>query len=238
MINHLPLKVQADWRKLIMANYVIDPDRLLALVPKKTQLDFWDNQCYISLVGFMFDKSKLNNIPIPFHQSFEEVNLRFYVLRKEEERFKRGVVFIREFVPKVAVTTVANRFFHEHYETVRMKHQWNIREQEQFIQYSWKKNKWHSLEIRTDLKKHALLQGSKEEFFTEHYWGYTQKNGETVEYFVAHDPWEVFDTLSFAIDVDFEMCYGKVFAFLNQQTPTSVFLAEGSKISLQKNAEW
>jgi len=234
----ISVKVRADWRKLIMANYVIDPDRLLSLVPKKTQLDFWDNQCYISLVGFMFDHSQLNGIPIPFHQSFEEVNLRFYVLRKEDEKFKRGVVFIREFVPKVAVTTIANSLFHEHYETIRMKHEWKIGDQEQTINYSWKKNKWHSLQIKTDLKKHALLPGSMEEFFTEHYWGYTQKNGDTVEYFVAHDAWEVYDTLSYKVDVDFEMCYGKAFAFLNQQAPASVFLAEGSKISLQKNEEW
>src|SRR5574338_121435 len=96
------VKIRADWRKLIMANYVIDPDQLLSLVPKKTQLDFLDNQCYISLVGFMFNHSQLNGIPIPFHQSFEEVNLRFYVLRNDDEKYKRGVVFIREFVPKPA----------------------------------------------------------------------------------------------------------------------------------------
>jgi len=234
----LAVKVRADWRKLIMANYVIDPDRLLNWVPKKTQLDFRDNQCYISLVGFMFGHSQLNGIPIPFHQSFEEVNLRFYVLRKADEKFKRGVVFIREFVPKPAVTAIANGIFHEHYETIRMKHEWKFGQKEQTINYSWKKNKWHFLEINTGLEKHALVSGSKEEFFTEHYWGYTQKSGDTVEYFVNHDPWEVYDTVSYKVDVDFEMCYGKDFAFLNQQEPASVFLAEGSKITLEKNEEW
>lgn len=221
-----------------MANYVIDPKLLLPLVPQGTQLDFWDNQCYISLVGFMFDHSRLNGIPIPFHQSFEEVNLRFYVLRKEVEKFKRGVVFIREFVPKPAVTSIANGIFHEHYETIRMQHEWKMDEKEQAIQYSWKKDKWHSLEINTDLVKHALTPGSMEEYFTEHYWGYTQQDGHTLEYFVDHLPWEVYSTRSFVITVDFEMCYGKSFAFLNEVPPASVFLAEGSGISLQKHQEW
>jgi len=234
----MSLQVKAEWRKLIMANYAIDPEIILPFVPKGTQLDFWENRCFISLVGFMFNKSRLNGIPIPFHQSFEEVNLRFYVLRKEGATFKRGVVFIREFVPKVAVTTIANGVFHEHYETIRMKHEWQVGEKELSIKYAWKKNKWHSLEITTDVNSHALVAGSMEDYFTEHYWGYTQQNGHTLEYFVDHHPWEVYPARSFVVSVDFEMCYGKKFGFLSDTPPASVFLAEGSAISLEKRKEW
>jgi len=228
--------VKADWRKLIMANYIIDPALLYPFVPKGTTLDFWENECYISLVGFMFQKSKLNGIPIPFHQSFEEVNLRFYVKRMEGELQKRGVVFIKEFVPKPAVTFIANGIFHEHYETNPMKHEWDLHADHQRIQYSWKKNKWHSIEVMTDVKSQPLTPGSKEDFFTEHYWGYTKLNEETtLEYFVDHHPWEIYPTQSFSINVDFEMCYGPAFGFLGNQRPTSIFLAEGSQIFLQKN---
>jgi len=136
------------------------------------------------------------------------------------------------------VTSIANGIFHEHYETIRMQHEWKMDEKEQAIQYSWKKDKWHSLVINADLEKHALTPGSMEEYFTEHYWGYTQQDGHTLEYFVDHLPWEVYSTRSFVITVDFEMCYGKSFAFLNEVPPASVFLAEGSGISLQKNQEW
>jgi len=231
-----PLKVKADWRKLIMANYIIDPAILIPLVPKGTQLDYWENECYISLVGFLFDKSKLNGMPIPFHQSFEEVNLRFYVVRKEGEITKRGVVFIREFVPKAAVTGVANKLFHEHYETVPMKHQWKLNEKEQRIEYAWKKNNWNSLEIVADLNSNPLVPGSKEDFFAEHYWGYTRHQNETtLEYFVDHHPWEIYNTKSYSLNIDFEMCYGSAFSFLGNQKPASVFLAEGSEISLEKN---
>jgi len=222
-----------------MANYIIDPKLVLPFVPKGTTLDFWEDECYVSLVGFMFDNSKLNSIPIPFHQSFEEVNLRFYVKRKEGDLIKRGVVFIREFVPKAAVTFVANGFFHEHYETIPTKHIWDLQENEQHIQYSWKKNKWHSLDIIADTNPQPLTPGSKEDFFTEHYWGYTQyKDHTTLEYFVDHHPWEVYETKSYAIEVDFEMCYGQKFGFLGNQKPSSVFLAKGSQISLQKNQVW
>jgi uncharacterized protein YqjF (DUF2071 family) len=33
----------------------------------------------VSLVGFLFQNTRLRSIPIPFHRIFEEVNLRFYV---------------------------------------------------------------------------------------------------------------------------------------------------------------
>jgi len=236
--NPLSLKVKADWRKLIMANYIIDPAMLYPLVPKGTTLDFWENEYYISLVGFMFQKSQLNGIPIPFHQSFEEVNLRFYVKRMEGELQKRGVVFIREFVPKPAVTSIANGLFHEHYETIPMKHVLDLQQDHQRIQYSWKKNKWHSLEMTTAIESQPLTPGSQEDFFTEHYWGYTQLNDETtLEYFVDHHPWEIYPTRSFSINVDFEMCYGPTFGFLGNKKPTSILLAEGSAIALEKSKE-
>jgi hypothetical protein len=46
----------------------------------------------------MFKKTKLFNVPIP-HFKLEEINLRFYVVRKEGDTVKRGVVFINETIP-------------------------------------------------------------------------------------------------------------------------------------------
>jgi hypothetical protein len=36
------------------------------------------------------------------------------------------------------------------------------------------------------------------------------------------------------IEVDFEDMYGKDFAFLNQEKPNSVFLAEGSEVCIKE----
>jgi uncharacterized protein YqjF (DUF2071 family) len=177
----------------------------------------------------------LNGIPIPFHAVFEEVNLRFYVVRHEDDISKRGVVFIREFVPKPAVTLVANKIFREHYESLPMKHIWLEQNHQQHIAYSWKKKDWNTFTITSNMICNPLVSGSKEGFFTEHYWGYTQiGHQKTLEYFVNHHPWETYDTLSYQIDVDFEVCYGKPFAFLAKHKPESVFLAEGSGMSLEK----
>ena len=219
-----------------MANYRVDPAVLEPFLPFGTTLDFYSNTCYVSLIGFMFQDTTLGGIPIPFHQSFEEVNLRFYVCSEQNGESKRGVVFIKELVPSPAVVLVANVFYNEHYESCLMRHEWKILSDSQQIGYHWKKHKWHSLKIVSDILPKKLTEGSPEAFFTEHYLGCTRiRDKLTLEYTVTHDPWLVYDTREFSIDVDFSLVYGEAFAFLNETEPSSVFLAEGSGISLMKS---
>ncbi|MCB9261021.1 MAG: DUF2071 domain-containing protein [Flavobacteriales bacterium] len=108
--------LKAEWRKLAIANYVVDANVLLDYIPAGTELDLWNGKCYVSLVGFMFQNTRLLGIKIPFHVHFEEVNLRFYVKRFDNGIWKRGVVFIKEIVPKRALTFVANTVYNENYE--------------------------------------------------------------------------------------------------------------------------
>lgn len=218
-----------------MANYQVDPAVLKPFLPYGNTLDFFEGACYVSLVGFMFLDSKLGGIPIPFHQSFEEVNLRFYVCSIDDGEIKRGVVFIKELVPVPLVALVADVFYREHYHSCPMWHEFTFDSDAQLIEYKWHKKKWHTLKIVSDTVPKPLTDGSAASFFTEHYIGCTKINDHlTFEYNVAHDPWKVYDTKEFTIDVDFETCYGAHFAFLNQSIPESVFLAEGSEIVLQK----
>ena len=223
----------AEWRKLIMANYEIDPAILKKYIPAGTELDKWNNKYYVSLVGFMFLKTKLRGITIPFHSNFPEVNLRFYVRYKSGNDWKRGVVFINEFVPKPAITFVANNLYKERYVTCTMKHKWEMGEQ-LTIGYYWKKdNKWNELEVTADSKLHEIEQGSKEEFITEHYWGYSSVDkNKTGEYEVAHPRWDIYPIENYKINCDFKQLYGNDFEILEHTQPASVFLAEGSPVTI------
>src|SRR4051812_45506678 len=107
--------LQAEWRKLAMANYAVDPAVLKRHLPYKTELHLWNDTCYVSLVGFRFVNTRLRGFRVPFHINFEEVNLRFYVRYKDGDQWKRGVVFMKEIVPKPALTFVANAFYKENY---------------------------------------------------------------------------------------------------------------------------
>ncbi len=224
----------AEWRKLIMANYVVDPLVLQSFLPAGTELDHYNNKCFVSLVGFMFKKVKIKGFSIPWHRHFPEVNLRFYVKYKENDQWKRGVVFISEIVPKPAITFVANTLYKEHYTTMPMKHDWIEEENELLVRYEWKKgNRWSKLQVVSETFATSLVINSEEEFITEHFWGYSAVSvNKTAEYHVMHPRWEIYKVKEYMIECDFETIYGTKFSFLNKEKPVSVFLAEGSPVTI------
>ncbi|MEM6800805.1 MAG: DUF2071 domain-containing protein [Bacteroidota bacterium] len=227
--------LKAEWRKLALANYVIDPAILSDLLPHRTEIDLWEGKCYVSLVGFKFVNTRLLGIPIPFHTHFEEVNLRFYVQHFDGDAWKRGVVFVKEIVPKHALTIVANTLYREHYQTLPMRYAWEENDKERIISYEWKsKGQWQLFETRAELETSDILKGSEAEFITEHYWGYTKVNPrKTFEYGVTHPRWEQYQVKDYRIEVDFGLVYGERFSLLNDLEPTSVMLAEGSEITVE-----
>lgn len=227
--------LNAEWRKLALANYAIDPTVLTKYIPHHTELDLWNNTCYVSLVGFMFQNTRLMGLPIPFHRDFEEVNLRFYVRYKEKSEWKRGVVFIKEIVPKPALTFVANTLYKEHYQTMPMQHSWNTYDDHRTVAYQWQcKGKEQLFQVKANLKAETIAPNSETEFITEHYWGYTKIGPQkTFEYEVTHPKWQAYSVQDFIINVDFGAVYGDDFAFLNQLSPISVMLAEGSEITVE-----
>lgn len=227
--------LKAEWRKLALANYEVDSSLLAEYVPFGTELDLWNGKCYVSLVGFMFLNTRLLGVSVPFHTSFEEVNLRFYVRRLENKVWKRGVVFIKEIVPKPALTWVANTVYKENYEALPMKHEWSETEHERLVAYSWKKNaRWQTFRVRAKREAAVIEAESEAEFITEHYWGYAKVSAtKTNEYEVTHPRWTAYDVLDYTIDVDFNEVYGVEFSFLNKLEPVSVMLAEGSETTVE-----
>ena len=227
--------LSAEWRKLAIANYEIDKSKLIDYIPYGTELDLWNDKCYVSLVGFMFINTKLLGIKIPFHTNFEEVNLRFYVKRLENNEWKRGVVFIKEIVPKPALTLVANTVYNENYETLPMQHEWTENTENRTVEYKWEKGgRWNSLKIIAEVDLTEIELGSETEIITEHYWGYAKINKHSSnEYEVTHPKWKKYNVIDVEIDVDFGATYGNEFKQLNQEEPSSVMLAEGSEITVE-----
>jgi uncharacterized protein len=227
--------LNASWENLIMANYAVDPSVLIPFLPRGVSLDTFNGQCYVSLVGFMFNDTRIFKVPVPYLGSFEEINLRFYVKRESEEGIKRGVVFINETVPHRAVAWVANKLYKEHYVSVPTKHDWNIGLDSKKIEYSWKKqNSWEKISVHASTESSELETGSVEEFIFEHYHGYTKVNDlETLEYQVNHPRWKINKVMDFNIECDFLKMYGPAFEFLKTLKPDNVLLAEGSAVSVK-----
>jgi len=224
--------LNAEWRKLAIANYSIDPSILKSYIPYGTELDFWNGKCYVSLVGFRFLNTKLKGLSIPFHSNFEEVNLRFYVKYCDKGLWKRGVTFIKEIVPRPALTLVANSIYKEKYVTLPTKYEWMNNPESIGVVYQWKhKGAWDSISLTAGVVACDIAADSEEEFITEHYWGYTRLgNKRSSQYQVEHPRWQTYPVKDYQINVRFSDLYGAGFDFLHGAQPDSIMLAEGSKI--------
>lgn len=233
----------AEWRKLLMAQYTVEPAILIPHLPRGLELDLFhinnEERCYVSLVAFLFDRVRLKGLPIPLHTSFEEINLRFYIRCPQPDgAFRRGVVFIREFVPRRAIAFVAQRFYEEPYFAVPTGHSYKLMASSLSVEYWWKfGSRSHTFSAIASPTPIDITSGSEEEFITEHYWGYTRRsNNRTSEYEVQHPRWQMYRLSDHKIDVDLERLYGSTFDFLNDQPASSVLLAEGSPVSVSSGA--
>jgi len=228
--------LKAEWNNLAMFNYAVEPSLLQPFVPLGTELDGFEGRTYVSLIGFEFNRTRVCGIAVPFHRSFEEVNLRFYVKRAA----RRGVVFIRELVPKYAVAAIARRAFGEKYSCVPMSHRVSARKEDGAIEaeYSWgpARNRCR-MRLVAEGASHLPGDGSLAQFITEHYWGYAaQRDGGSLEYEVQHPQWPVREAQSAEFWGDSSCFYGPVFAMLLSGAPDSGFFVEGSPVTVFKGA--
>lgn len=225
----------ARWRHLAMLNYEVDPAVVRPLAPEGTEIDAFDGRTYASVVGFMFLDTRVLGWAIPFHRNFEEVNLRFYVRRKAENGWRRGVVFVKEIVPRVAIAWVARALYGEKYVAFTMSHRWSS-EDPPDVRYAWGAgHREMSIELDPEGPYQPVPEGSEEEFITEHYWGYTAlRKGGSVEYQVEHPRWRVAPARRAAWEGDATDLYGPAFAEVLAGRSRSAFLAEGSKVAVHK----
>ena len=225
----------ANWRYLAMLNYAVDPSVVKPLVPAGTEIDYENGETFISVVGFLFLDTRLLGFPIPLHRDFEEVNLRFYVRRKSADTWRRGVVFIRELVPRRAIALVARTFYGESYFALPMKHDIEHVAGNVSVEYSWRRGKKREfLRMTASGEPQSIPVGSHAEFITEHYWGYTSVRDGCSEYRVEHPRWKIWTATAFEFKADVATLYGEQFAETLGQPPRSAFIADGSPIEVQK----
>jgi len=224
----------AEWRWLAMLNYEIEPALLKSLVPPGTELDSFEGITYVSVVGFLFLQTRILGIGIPFHRNFEEVNLRFYVRRKCEGEWRRGVVFVRELVPRRLIAWVARTIYHEPYLALPMSHRIEHGISGLRCNYAWERFGRGEL-LETHATGDSILTGeeSEEAFITEHYWGYSSHGGRTNEYQVEHPRWRVWRAQHARFDADVETLYGERFVTTLAQAPRSAFIADGSPVTVR-----
>jgi uncharacterized protein YqjF (DUF2071 family) len=227
----------ARWSYLLMLNFEVDPALLKPFLPNGTDIDLWEETAYLSIVGFQFLDTRVKGIPVPFHRNFEEVNLRFYVRRHVRDESRRGVVFIREFVPRWATAFVARQAYEESYTSAPMRHTLSLpgASTPGSVSYRWcYPTGWNSISAEFAGAPADAAPGSHEEFITEHYWGYCAKRAGTLEYRVEHPRWRVWRATSPSLHADAAALYGPAFVEPLSRPPASALLAEGSPVAVRR----
>lgn len=226
----------ARWEHLLFFNFHCPAELLQPLVPSGTILDSWRGDVLLSMVGFMFRDTLVRGIGIPCHRTFEEVNLRFYVRRElPDGGSRRGVVFIKELVPRRAIAAAARRLYHEPYEAVPMSNANDLESgRTGMIAYFWGYRR-QPFGVRATVVGEPTVApvDSAAEFITEHYWGYTrQRDGSTLEYQVEHPRWRLWTPTESFMDGAYDQLYGPAFGGVLREAPASVLAAEGSPVAV------
>ncbi|TWT97942.1 hypothetical protein Pla108_20970 [Botrimarina colliarenosi] len=223
----------AEWRDLLMLNYEIDPAALASRVPAGCELDAWQGRHFVSVVGFRFLETRVLGIGVPLHRNFDEVNLRFYVRCQVGGEWRRGVVFVREIVPRLAIALVANRLYSENYIALPMRSEVVAAGR---LEYAWKRRgDWERVSAMVVGPFSPPSESSEEAFITEHYWGYSrQRHGGTIEYEVEHPPWKVARAAESKLEADIATLYGHEFREALSGPPSTTFVSDGSQVVVRR----
>jgi uncharacterized protein YqjF (DUF2071 family) len=182
----------------------------------------------VTVVGLRMRNTCVAGVPVPFQQDLEQVNLRFYVWRREGAEMRPGVVFLKEIVPSALMAVGARLLYHENYSTATMRHE-VAHAQQGWVSYEWRCGaRWNRVSAMLQGTPRAATPRSIEAFIKDRPWGYTrQPNGATLEYRVEHPAWDIWSGANPVLDCD-AAAFGTQFRTTLSRPPVAAFVAVGS----------
>ena len=221
--------LSGQWKRLFLLSYDIDPQLLDAHLPPGLVPDTIDGRAFVSLVAFDFLDTRVLGIRWPGFVNFPEINLRFYVRHPDG---RRGVVFIKEYVPKGLIAFLARMLYNEPYQAAPMTSAWTVSEDNYQLQHELRVGS-SVQRIQVELGKSSAMsdEDSLDHFFKEHSWGFGQtRSGRLLEYQVWHPLWETLPVTDYHLEWDWAAAYGDKWKFLSEQKPFHQAFALGSEI--------
>ena len=237
MPRFLPPAFRSHWLNPLLFSWPIDREALDPLLPDGLEIDHLQGQAYMSLVGLRLESIRVFGIPAPV-SSYDEINLRFYVRRKDGGSDRcPGVVFVRQMVPHRLVALAARSMYGEPFFATRVSHEFGSSTHDgapgpQRVAYLWEhggRSRQFWAENESGGRTWAE-PGSLDEFLTKRHWGYNGKPGtRTKAYQLTRSEWPLLEPSRWDIDGDAGEAYGEPFAGVMRDAPASVILAVGSR---------
>ena len=229
----------ARFSEVVAVNFQIDPKVLAPRIPKGLELDFYKGETYVSLVAMMLRDVRVWGIPIHIATGFEELNMRFYVRRKDGDGYQRGACFIKDYVSSGAAAWILGSLFKADFHKIKMKHDntgfADDGESVPSVDYRWKVgDHWNRLRIKARSKVQKTGSDTKVGFILNHNNEYSSRKGKTLEYRATHPTWTVWDAAQANFTCDVKTLFGQEFEKPLSKRPASVFVASGSDFTIYK----
>jgi uncharacterized protein YqjF (DUF2071 family) len=224
--------LQAHWSHLCVISYAVPPELLQAHIPRGLTLDMRDGHAFVSLVAFASEDTRLRGIAWPFHRHYPEVSLRFYVRGRGGER---GIVPIRDFVPKRLVSWLTRRTFREPCECTSVTSHIHPKGNGLEVIYRFRHHeRWQEIAVATTREAPLLPpEDGPESFFLDPPWGFcSDGDGHVLRYRIMHPRWLCYRIEWAEVRVNWGKTYGQQWKILDHAKPSSAILAEGSDVAL------
>lgn len=222
----------ARWLNLCLFNFTVDEPMIAPRLPRGFNADLWQGRAFVSVVAFQFLETRVMGLRWPGLVDFPEVNLRTYAVAPDG---RRGVVFIREYVPSRLVGWVARAVYNEPYAAAPMA--MRVSSGSGCLRARYALGRGARLgEIDAEVEAQPLAPpepGSLEHHFKEHQWGFgVSRRGRALIYEVRHPAWRVHRVLRARCELDWARLYGAAWGVMNGREPDSVVFAEGSAVEV------
>jgi uncharacterized protein len=184
-----PWILRQSWNDLLFAHWPIAHDQLRKLVPGCLELDTFDNDAWLSVTPFrLSDLSPRGIPPLPAISSFNEINVRTYVVRDG----KPGIYFFSLDANSAMAVIGASTFFHLPYFRARIR----IQNERAHVSFSSRRLRRARAEFAAQYSPAGRTfqpqPGTIAYFLTERYCLYTQDSASnTYRVEIHHAPWQL-----------------------------------------------
>jgi uncharacterized protein YqjF (DUF2071 family) len=232
--------VRADWTELVALNFHCDQQTLAPLVPPGLELDYFNDDTFLSLIAVRLKEVYVWNLPFAIGHEVDLVSLRFYVRRMEKGLPReRGVCLIKSFVSSRMAAWTLSRALKSPFEFAPFAIQnsgftvVSGKENTPAVDYRWRADsEQNRIRVKGRQRVGRLSEDSIVGFLLQRGHWYSVSGKKTLAFSVQSGNWKVWDAGQASFTCDARSLFGSQFSRYITRRPASVFLAERSPVSI------
>ncbi|MBB6450569.1 hypothetical protein HNR44_002552 [Geomicrobium halophilum] len=180
-----PWFMTQTWQEVLFAHWPLSPDSLQSKIPEPLEMDTYNGNAWIGILPFHLTHLRARLLPpIPFVQTFPEINVRTYVTYRGQP----GIYFFSLDASHWLTVFGARSFFHLPYHYAHIK----IKKKKGYIYYySQRENNRFEASYQPTSPVFTAAKHSLEYWLSERYRLYTSHKKQLYSLDIHHRPWQL-----------------------------------------------